>query len=225
MGRKIFISYKYGDQLVQKLESVETTTARHYVDKLQEILDEEDHINKGEEDGTDLSAFKDSTIASGLREKIHDSSLTIVLVSKGMKSFFALEADQWMPWEISYSLREKTRGDRTAKPNAVLAVTLPDENGDYAFYIVDESCSVCKCRSLDTAFLFKILALNMFNVREPVYTDCENHSAGSKVYSGNASYIPSVKWSDFTADPNKYIDLALKIRDDIDSYNITKQIP
>ncbi|MCW5300351.1 hypothetical protein DXT88_19445 [Herbaspirillum lusitanum] len=225
MGRKIFISYKYGDERVESLRYVGTTTARHYVDKLQEILDEEDHINKGEQDGTDLSAFKDSTIESSLREKIYDSSLTIVLVSRGMKSIFDSEADQWMPWEISYSLREKTRDGRTAKPNGILVVTLPDEHGDYDFFIEDESCKACKCRSLDTNFLFKILALNMFNVKAPNYVDCNNHAGGSKVYSGNSSYIHSVKWSDFTADPNKYIDLALAIRDDIDSYSITKQIP
>jgi len=65
----------------------------------------------------------------------------------------------------------------------------------------------------------------MFNVKAPNYVDCNKHASGSKVYSGNSSYIHSVKWSDFTADSNKYIDLALAIRDDIDSYNITKQIP
>jgi hypothetical protein len=52
MGRKIFVSYKYADSLVEALPSVffVQTTARHYVDELQELLEVDAHIYKGQND-------------------------------------------------------------------------------------------------------------------------------------------------------------------------------
>lgn len=225
MGRKIFVSYKYADNLVRRIPSVGIDTrARDYVTSLQAILDEEDHINKGEDDGEDLSDFKEETIASKLRDKIYDSTLTIVMISKGMKEVFVPESDQWIPWEVSYSLREQSRSGRTKRANALLAIVLPDDNGSYEYYITDESCPVCKCRTLNTPILFGILKGNMFNVKEPQYNDCDQHVNGSKVYVGDSSYIYSVKWDDFVADPGKYITKAYGIGDRIDFFNIVKSV-
>ncbi|AHJ76796.1 TIR domain-containing protein [Kosakonia sacchari] len=223
MGHKIFVTYKYADDKVLELDN-EETTARTYVDKIQEILKDKNHINKGEKDDADLSDFKDDIIQTKLGDKIFDSSVTIIIISKGMVNPHELEKDQWMPWEISYSLRKKKRDDRTSNPNALLAVVLPDELGSYEYFIVENSCPHCKCRTLNTNSLFKIMKDNMFNIKQPEYSDCEYHSETSKVYIGNSSYIYSVKWSSFINTPDLYIEKAVKISGEIDKYNITKVV-
>lgn len=193
MGKKIFVSYKYADFHVKHLESTpwyETTTARHYVDELQSKLDAEDHINKGEDDGEDLSDFANETIWSKLRDKIYDSSVTIVLISPGMKESGKSEKDQWIPWEISYSLRETTRNDRTSCRNGVLAVVLPDESGSYNYAIEEKTCCSAKCNCWHTNRLFWILRENMFIQYHKTNADCKQ---GDVVYNGWPSYIHMVR--------------------------------
>jgi len=224
VSKKIFVSYKYGDENVHQLKSpleeyLEPTKVRDYVTKLQELIGE-NNINKGENDGEDLSNFSDETIASNLRDKIYDSSVTIVMISPNMKES-GPEKDQWIPWEVAYSLRETTRNDRTSYTNAVLAVVLPDRNNSYEYYITNNTCADCTCRTLNTPIIFQILRKNMFNKKE---LDRQNCSLGNDVYTGKCSYISSVTWRDFCKDIDSYIDNACSIRDSIDGYDITKQI-
>ncbi|MEO8173992.1 MAG: TIR domain-containing protein [Sediminibacterium sp.] len=218
MGRKIFITYKYGDTGVYPLPGISNTRARDYVDALQKKLDKDDHINKGELDGQSLADFEDEVIASKLRDKIYDSSITIVLISKNMKNPYLTEKDQWMPWEISYSLKEHTRDGRTSLTNAMLAVVLPDEYNSYSYYITHNLA--CKSRTLHTPFLFGILKDNMFNIKNPDTRDCN----GNVIFNGDASYVPSVTWKEFTKEINKHLDKAVEINNNIANYNIVKKV-
>lgn len=225
MARKVFVSYKYGDTNVEPLtDSIfDSTRVRDYVTELQQVLSDNEEIYKGESDNEDLSDFKDGTIESKLRDKIFDSSLTIAVVSAGMKELFTLERDQWMPWEISYSLRELTKDGRRSRPNGVLMVVLPDSEGNYDYYIQDNTCPRCKCRTLTTSFLFSILRRNVFNRNHKEESECDNH-AGNPVYRGDHSYITSVKWSDFKSSPTDYLDRCAELRDNIDDFEISKII-
>ena len=227
MARNIFISYKYNDQLVGDLTKIDIkyingkldfvkrpTRARDYVDKLQEILKQYNHINLGERDGESLEHFSDEKITSELKEKIRQSSTTIVLISKGMKEAGKPENDQWIPWEISYSLRTTTVQQRKSHRNAVLGVVIPDENNSYDWYYRYNT----ECNSIThlTDQLFGILKENMFNIFEQRTRECR----GTKIHEGECSYIKTVKWEEFCNYSEWYIEKALEIQSNGHLYDI-----
>ncbi len=96
------------------------------------------------------------------------TSITIVLISPGMFDNVP-EIEQWIPWEISYSLKNKTRSDGSSNMNAVLAIVLPDRNGnyDYAMYSNHHHIFV-----KEEAF-FEIILVNMFNRIDADYYEPE----------------------------------------------------
>jgi predicted Zn-ribbon and HTH transcriptional regulator len=169
----------------------------------------------------DLSAFKDDTIKNRLKDKIHDSSVTLVLISPNMKDSYKNESDQWIPWEISYSLKEIMRNDKTSHTNGILAVILPDCNGSYSYFIQDGTCKCCNSKTIKTDTLFRILEKNMFNAKVLNPSNCPYCKSYSE---GKSSYIEQVKWCDFISNKDFYLDRTVSIRDDRKSYNITKEV-
>ncbi|MDE7440122.1 MAG: TIR domain-containing protein [Clostridia bacterium] len=228
MGHKVFISYKYADTNVKKInpDSRNEDTVRNYVDKLEEYLkDSSDHIYKGESDGEDLSEMSEEAIWSTLKDRIYDSTLTIVMISPNMKES-SKDRDQWIPWEISYSLKEVSRKNSsgnlvTSSSNAIIAVVVPDKFGSYSYYTYNNNCCSSPCRTLKTNTLFNILKENMFNIKNPDSRVCNENS---KIYHGESSYIISVTWEDFIADPESYIDRAFNIQNSIEKYNVVKEL-
>ena len=227
MGKNVFVSYKYSDTLVNDLNKKDLrivggqlqyvsrkTRARDYVDLLQEKLGKE-HINLGEKDGESLADFSDEKIESELKKKIYRSSVTIVMISNGMKDSNLKEKEQWVPWEIAYSMRVVKREDSTSQMNAVLGVVLPDENSSYDWYYTTNQ--ECSCTSHHTNQLFKILSENMFNIKEKTFKECN----GIKIHTTtDPSYIKTVKWSEFMNGNNSetFINKAMEIRDKAELY-------
>lgn len=208
MGRKIFVSYKYADDNVKQLDYNYNyilpmkTTARKYVDKLEEKIGI-DNIYKGENDGEDLSSLSDDSIWNSLKQKIFDSSITIVLISPNMKEWSKAEDDQWIPQEISYSLKNITHNSRTSGTNGIICVVLPDKFGSYSYYINESFFGT----TYNDNVTFKIIKNNRDNKKD-----------------GQGSYVVTVRWDDFIKNINKYIDEAVEHKDNIDDYNITKII-
>ena len=139
MGRKVFVSYKYADPSVAPVlnsyHSYNTTTVRDYVDIIENRMGNTNcAYYKGERNNQDLSYLSESMIWERLKDKIYDSSVTIVLISPNMRESYKYDKDQWIPWEISYSLRNQSRDGRTSHSNALLFVILPNMYGSYSYY-------------------------------------------------------------------------------------------
>lgn len=227
MGKKIFVSYKYADDHVENLSICENSKVRDYVTKFEEALDPTDHIYKGESDGEDLSTLSEDTIWEKLKDRIYDSSITIVFISPKMKDWWTTEENQWIPWEVSYSLKEISRRNKnedpvTSRSNAMIAVVLPDETGSYAYYLEAKNCCDSGCTMHYTDKLFSIIRKNKFNLKNAPKKVCDS---GSTIwYSGRESYIEAVKWKDFIVNYATYINRAYERQDDIDSYDICKEV-
>lgn len=226
MGKKIFVSYKYNDTNIAQLEGYGKRTVRDYVDYLQDKKFSGDDLNKAEHDGEDLSLFKDDTIKSKLRDKIWDSSITLVLISPAMKDILKKEEDQWIPWEVSYSLRTETRNNKRSLPNGMIAIVLPDYSRSYDYFLtyetlLDDNGEKNNVRNIDTSKTFQIIRDNMFNQKNPTISIMQGH----KVYFGESSYIIIVTWDDFIDNPDAYIERAANLRENkIEDYELYKKL-
>ena len=203
MGRKIFISYKYSDSSVKRLSPYQEATARDYVDILQAKLERDGiHINKGEKDNESLARFKDETIQTKLSDKIFDSSVTIVLLSPNMKEKLTAESEQWIPWEIAYSIKNKKRELSSSKRNAILLVALPDWNGNYNY--TDQPS-------------FYFINNNRNNLKY-------SYPANYLTPNCSQSYMLKCNWDKFISNVNGWINAAVEIKENADKYIINTKI-
>ena len=218
MKRNVFVSYKYADKNVQHLYGHFPTKARHYVDEVEKLLVAEGHIYYGEHDREDLSDWSEDQIWEELKDRIFPTSCTIVLISPNMKEPNRYDKSQWIPWEISYSIRETIRNDRKSHRNAILAVVLPDINGNYDYALKDYHCCPFGCTTYNSSWMFTIIKDNMFNRKNPKNNECRQ---AKTVWHGEYSYIPMVRWNYFVNHVSELIDRAERIKDDYeenDSY-------
>lgn len=145
MGRKVFVSYKYRDDDVKIIPDViQPTWACDYVDYIRNKVLSFDDVYKGEDSNEDISSWSETAIWNHLKNKIYDSTITIVLISPNMKEVGRWQKSQWIPWEISFSVRETTRNNRTSHRNALLAVILPNRAGKYDYFDKNEAFPILK---------------------------------------------------------------------------------
>ena len=237
MINKVFVSYKYYDTSVYQDSTLDKVidasrglyagtvgyiTPRSYLNELSNVLDGY-VIEKWEQDGEDLSDFSNNTIASKLRDKIYDSSITIVLISPNMKDKNKKENQQWIPWEISYSLCEYGRNNRISRSNALVAIVLPDVNNSYNYCIEEKLACDSTLLKFNDGFCFEIIAKNFFNKKDSVHKHC-NICNNIHYMEDDVHYTVHVKWCDFKFNPKKYLNLAIARRENIDLYNITKTV-
>lgn len=215
MGSNVFVSYKYADRNVARLGDNYDTTCRDYVDQIEEILkNRKSYYFRGERDGEDLSNLDETTIMQKLADKMFYTSVTVVLISAGMREYSKKEIDQWIPWEVSYSLSIEKRSSGRSGTNAVLGVVIPNWLGRYDFAITDTESG----KIIHTDNLFKIIGKNMFNIK-----NIEQYQNGG-FYRGPVSYISLVKWSEFESNPNYYLYDAEERRNNANNYDLVKRI-
>ena len=184
MGRKVFVSYKYKDSNVKMIPNVtQPTWPCDYVDYIQKNVLSNDDIYKGEKSDEDISSWSEEAIWNHLKNKIYDSTITIVLVSPNMKEAGKWQRSQWIPWEISFSVRETTRNNRTSHRNAVLAVILPDKNGSYSYYDKNNLFPILKS-NIENGYIY-VVTWDKFLSYPQMYMDlafsCKERTATYKI--------------------------------------------
>ena len=110
MAKKTFISYKYSE-------------ARSLRDEILEAMgDDATYYNGETSESPDLTDTSTENIKNNLKDMMHGTSVTIVVISPSITD------SVWIDWEISYSLKEITREDRTSRTNGVIGVIMKVNN-------------------------------------------------------------------------------------------------
>ncbi len=219
--RNVFVSYKFRDGSVFQTGVrgyCGHTIVRDYVDRAARIIDSvSGYRYYGEYGWEDNSRLRWEEIEEILKEKMFHSSITIIFISPDMFEGVE-EIEQWVAWEISYSLKNKTRGGVRSNSNAILAVVLPDRNGDYgyAMYRSYGGRTYLKRRAF-----FRIVWDNIFNRRGWHY---RRDRYGNLEYRDGCGYVAVARWEDFVRDSGYHLGVALGNRGRWEEFDIRKNL-
>lgn len=184
MAHKTFISYVYGE-------------ANELRDKIYKAFGNEKPFYRGETaESRDLGDLQKETIKKELSSMIYDTSVTIVILSPSMRK------SKWMDWEIKYSLRNKTRNDRTSHPNGIVGVIMK-YNGRYDWFKYNKRNykGIVETKYREE-YLLPIIKKNRYNQNSQQKYDDETKK---ELYG---SYISFVEEEEFILCPKFYIDNA-----------------
>lgn len=197
MARNVFISFRYSDGI-------------GYKNKLSNLFDTRyDTIDYSEDE--DRSRMSDDTIRNYLYGKLRRSSVTIILITPKAVNHhkdWSGRYDDWMYDEIRYSLEDR-ENNRT---NGLVAVYTPEAED---LLISSRGGGSITINNVDNLF-----RKNMMNVKS-------NYKKNPKegIYDRDLdSYCSLISWSDFVKDIDKYINLAVKKRDESYKYNLVKRL-
>lgn len=201
MAHKTFISYKYSE--AQKLR-----------DDIIQALGDDATFYKGEtSDSPDLTDTTTENIKKNLRDKMYDTSVTIVIISPNMKE------SKWIDWEIEYCLKDNTRKGRTSHNNGIVGVIMK-YNGRYDWFKTTKTNpDGCSSTTYDESKVYDIINNNRFNQNPKEYS-CD---VCKTVDALTGSYISFVDEETFLNNPSKYIDNAYnKSENDAEGYDLVK---
>lgn len=202
MARKTFIAYKYSE-------------ARGLRDKIIKTLGEDATYYCGETaNSPDLTDTTTENIKKSLKDMIHGTSVTIVIISPYMKD------SKWIDWEIEYSMKEIERQDRVSRTNGIVGIIMKS-NGGYDWLISNTiNNDGCSSRSIDSSKLYDIINNNRYNLNTDNKYACSVCKTFDKL---RGSYIALIEEEDFLNDPHRFIENAYSKSTEIVNYNITKQ--
>lgn len=202
MSHKTFISYKYSE-------------AKDLRDDIIEKLGEDAQYYQGETSNSpNLTDLTTETIKEKLKDMIFDTTVTIVIISPNMKD------SNWIDWEVEYSLKKITRGDRTSSINGIVGV-IQKVNGSYDWFIEHKTnCHGNRVLSYKSGKVFPIISKNHFN-SDPSIWHCDTCETYDYL---NGSYIAYVEEENFLENPQYYIENAFeKSENDGKGYDLTRQ--